>query len=70
MYKRVLLTLCGITFCCWATGLTERLVAFFLNASKTEEVVPIGGPFVFQDTDGSVVKDTDFRGQYMLVYYG
>lgn len=72
MLRKVLLALCGITFISWATGFTERLVAFFMlpSAHSMQSAVPIGGPFEFQDANGHVVKDTDFRGQYMLVYFG
>ena len=30
----------------------------------------IGGPFRLQDGDGKVVTDADFRGRWMLVYFG
>ena len=30
----------------------------------------IGGPFTLQDGNGKPVTDRDFRGQYMLVYFG
>ena len=32
--------------------------------------VPIGGPFRLQGADGREVTDTDFRGRWMLVYFG
>ncbi len=32
--------------------------------------VAIGGPFRLQDGDGKVVTDADFRGRWMLVYFG
>jgi cytochrome oxidase Cu insertion factor (SCO1/SenC/PrrC family) len=30
----------------------------------------VGGPFTLQDGDGKLVTDRDFRGKYMLVYFG
>lgn len=30
----------------------------------------IGGAFTLTDSNGRTVKDTDFRGKYMLVYFG
>ncbi len=30
----------------------------------------VGGPFTLQDGDGKQVADRDFRGKYMLVYFG
>lgn len=30
----------------------------------------IGGPFTLTDQDGRTVRDTDFAGQYRLVYFG
>lgn len=32
--------------------------------------VPIGGGFSLTDQNGKVVKDTDFRGKLMLVFFG
>jgi protein SCO1/2 len=31
---------------------------------------PIGGPFALRQDDGRVVTEHDFRGQYMLIYFG
>jgi protein SCO1/2 len=32
--------------------------------------VAVGGPFTLTGTDGKRVSDQDFRGRYMLVYFG
>lgn len=31
---------------------------------------PIGGPFALEQDDGRVVTQRDFRGQYLLIYFG
>jgi len=33
-------------------------------------VQPIDGPFALGQDDGRVVTDRDFRGRYMLIYFG
>ena len=43
----------------WLTGSSGR------NAA-----MGIGGPFTLQDGAGKTVTDQDFRGKYMLVYFG
>jgi protein SCO1/2 len=35
-----------------------------------EEAAPIGGPFRLVAGDGRTVTDQDFRGKYLLVYFG
>ena len=30
----------------------------------------VGGPFALEDTNGKQITDRDFRGKYMLVYFG
>lgn len=35
-----------------------------------EHSADIGGPFTLVDGDGRTVTDADFRGRYMLVYFG
>lgn len=32
--------------------------------------MPIGGSFTLTDHTGAVVRDADFRGRYMLIYFG
>ena len=38
--------------------------------TREEPVAAIGGPFALLDGDGRTVRDTDFRGRAMLVYFG
>lgn len=41
------------------------------NAGTTvQSSVPIGGPFTLTDQDGRTVTDADYRGKYLLVYFG
>jgi cytochrome oxidase Cu insertion factor (SCO1/SenC/PrrC family) len=40
------------------------------DATAQEQRVPIGGPFTLTDQTGRQVTEQDFRGRYMLVYFG
>ena len=42
----------------------------FVWSSGEAAAPPPGGPFTLQDGDGKPVTDRDFRGKYMLVYFG
>jgi cytochrome oxidase Cu insertion factor (SCO1/SenC/PrrC family) len=41
------------------------------DARRAEATTPaIGGPFTLTDQHGNIVTDADYRGRYMLIYFG
>ncbi len=44
--------------------------AGWMTLHREEGPVPIGGPFRLRAADGREVTDADFRGRWMLVYFG
>jgi protein SCO1/2 len=40
------------------------------NSVLPPDTKPIGGPFTLIDQDGKTVTDADFKGNYLLVYFG
>jgi protein SCO1 len=44
--------------------------AFMWLTGGGSNAAGIGGPFTLQDGNGKTVTDRDFRGKYMLVYFG
>jgi len=49
-------------------------VLTYLKPSETDRGIvtgaALGGPFTLTDSNGRAVSDTDFRGKFMLVYFG
>lgn len=46
------------------------LVAYHLISDPTRFRAPIGGPFALENVDGKQVTQADFRGRYLMVYFG
>lgn len=42
----------------------------FVSGNQTFGEAAVGGTFVLTDQNGQVRKDTDFRGRFVLVYFG
>src|SRR6185295_8522777 len=42
----------------------------FFPQSQTSGKALIGGPFTLTDASGKTVTDADYRGRYMLVFFG
>jgi protein SCO1/2 len=42
----------------------------WMSGNGGNSPISIGGPFTLQDGSGKPVTDRDFRGKYMLVYFG
>ncbi|WP_428490403.1 SCO family protein [Rhodopila sp.] len=43
---------------------------FWLSGNGANSPISIGGPFTLLNGNGKTVTDRDFRGKYMLVYFG
>jgi protein SCO1/2 len=54
----------------WLIAMLLLCTGGFVWLSGDAAASPPGGPFTLQDGDGRQVTDRNFRGKYMLVYFG
>ncbi|HTW69543.1 MAG TPA: SCO family protein, partial [Acetobacteraceae bacterium] len=43
---------------------------WLLGGTTPPAVLAIGGPFALTEGNGRVVTDRDFKGRYLLIYFG
>jgi protein SCO1/2 len=67
MRPRLIAAIAAVIVAC---GLGAVAVGPRLAKQSLPALVEIGGPFSLQNSDGKTVHDRDFRGRYMLVYFG
>src|SRR5690349_12879912 len=65
--RRVLYAITGVVLAALLLGVGGFM---WLSGDESGGALRIGGPFTLQDGSGKTVTDRDFRGRYMLVYFG
>lgn len=70
MSRRLAFAVGGITVAIVVAGTTVAVRPWFTQSSEPMTAADIGGPFALTAPDGHSVADTDFRGKWMLVYFG
>ena len=69
-YSRSLLTLVAVIVVAFVV-IGVRVVIWSGHGGDGGHLAPaIGGPFTLTDQTGKTVSDTDFRGRYMLIFFG
>lgn len=70
MNRRLGFLLGGIAILVGAGTLAARPWSWFAPSAEVATAADIGGPFALVGSDGRTVTDADFRGKWMLVYFG
>ena len=68
--RALILTLAGLAAVIIVTAI--GMLVFFHEGNKATDsyALSIGGPFTLVDGEGKTVSDQQFRGKWMLVYFG
>jgi protein SCO1/2 len=54
----------------WQTGKDKAQISVMRSEAMHPQTTNLGGPFSLINQDGKPVSDSDFRGKYLLVYFG
>ena len=66
--RRVLYATMGVLLAALLLGAGGFM--WLAGSGRAGNGIAIGGPFTLEDGSGKAVTDRDFRGKYMLVYFG
>jgi cytochrome oxidase Cu insertion factor (SCO1/SenC/PrrC family) len=74
LFQIALAVVCGLFLAVgatvWQTSQDESRRLEMREAAMHPNSQTIGGPFTLTDQDGKTAHDTDFRGKYLLIYFG
>eukprot|EP01116_Phalansterium_solitarium_P008525 TRINITY_DN2243_c0_g1_i3.p1 TRINITY_DN2243_c0_g1~~TRINITY_DN2243_c0_g1_i3.p1 ORF type:complete len:225 (+),score=7.61 TRINITY_DN2243_c0_g1_i3:86-760(+) len=60
----------GVLAAGFAAAMQEKEKKYRAQANQTHGNARVGGPFVLMDHNGKPRTDLDFRGKFMLIYFG